>query len=67
MTLYYEVRSVYGMPKRYLVGTNDAKTAVEALTGRKTLSDDDVRNLAKLGVECRNVALFIGPESGVSY
>lgn len=48
MRILVELREVYGNPRIY-VKNEPAKSALEKVTGRKTLSSDEVEALRTLG------------------
>lgn len=60
MTIKYQIRHVYGVPKRYPVEKAAIK-ALYVLNGHTTLTDDDVEGLKLLGHDL--VEVFVG-ESG---
>ena len=53
MIKYYK-KSNYGKERIYLEDNKDAK-AVQNLTGKKTVTKEDLKNLEKLGVKTRQV------------
>jgi hypothetical protein len=49
-TIEVQVKHVYGLQKLYIV-TPKVKEAIETLTGRKTLNENDILALKLLGFE----------------
>jgi hypothetical protein len=50
MNIQYYVKDVYGIPTRYIANDEAAKL-VRQLTGKKTVSSNDLEALEKLGHE----------------
>ena len=53
MEITYYIKSVYGREAIYIA--SEHKTAIQGLTGRKTLLPSDIKNLKRLGFTFRRI------------
>jgi len=54
MEIEFYKKNVYGKENLYIKNKEQA-TIISGLTGKKTISEDDIENLEKLGLELNHV------------
>lgn len=51
VTIKVRTKSVYGVDRTYVESPSSARMAIEGLTGKKTIDDNDISALQTLGIE----------------
>lgn len=51
VTIKVRTKSVYGVDRTYVEAPTSARMAIEVLTGKKTIDDNDISALQTLGIE----------------